>query len=55
VITGIVNVVATMVSIYGVDKWGRRFLFLEGGCQMLICQVIDLFTQEINFFRAVVL
>lgn len=39
VITGIVNVVATMVSIYGVDKWGRRFLFLEGGVQMLICQV----------------
>ncbi|XP_061983336.1 sugar carrier protein C-like [Populus nigra] len=40
VITGIVNVVATMVSIYGVDKWGRRFLFLEGGCQMLICQIV---------------
>lgn len=39
VITGVVNVVATMVSIYGVDKWGRRFLFLEGGVQMLICQV----------------
>lgn len=43
VITGCVNVVATMVSIYGVDKWGRRFLFLEGGTQMLICQVISLF------------
>nr|CAM12257.1 hypothetical protein [Populus tremula x Populus tremuloides] len=40
VITGIVNVVATMVSIYGVDKWGRRFLFLQGGCQMLICQIV---------------
>ncbi|KAL5579301.1 hypothetical protein UlMin_011743 [Ulmus minor] len=40
VITGIVNVGATLVSIYGVDKWGRRFLFLEGGVQMLICQVI---------------
>lgn len=39
VITGIVNVGATLVSIYGVDKWGRRFLFLEGGVQMLICQV----------------
>ena len=39
VITGIVNVVATMVSIYGVDKWDRRALFLEGGVQMLICQV----------------
>lgn len=39
VITGGVNVIATGVSIYGVDKWGRRFLFLEGGIQMLICQV----------------
>ncbi|GJS95972.1 sugar carrier protein C-like protein [Tanacetum coccineum] len=40
VITGSVNVLATCVSIYGVDKWGRRFLFLEGGAQMLICQVV---------------
>ncbi|XP_065879608.1 sugar carrier protein C-like [Euphorbia lathyris] len=40
VITGVVNVVATMVSIYGVDKWGRRRLFLEGGVQMFICQII---------------
>lgn len=40
VITGGVNVLATVVSIYGVDKWGRRFLFLEGGIQMLICQVL---------------
>ncbi|KAK6932478.1 Major facilitator, sugar transporter-like [Dillenia turbinata] len=39
VITGLVNVLATLVSIYGVDKWGRRFLFLEGGIQMLICQI----------------
>ncbi|KGN64624.1 sugar carrier protein C [Cucumis sativus] len=40
VITGIVNVASTVVSIYGVDKWGRRFLFLEGGVQMFICQVV---------------
>ncbi|KAL0321196.1 UNVERIFIED_CONTAM: Sugar carrier protein C [Sesamum radiatum] len=40
VITGGVNVLATIVSIYGVDKWGRRFLFIEGGIQMLICQVV---------------
>ncbi|KAK4439250.1 Sugar carrier protein C [Sesamum alatum] len=39
VVTGGVNVLATAVSIYGVDKWGRRFLFLEGGVQMLVCQV----------------
>ncbi|KAF6153326.1 hypothetical protein GIB67_003516 [Kingdonia uniflora] len=40
VITGIVNVVATFVSIASVDKWGRRFLFLQGGIQMFICQVL---------------
>lgn len=39
VITGGVNVVATSVSIYAVDKLGRRALFLEGGIQMIICQV----------------
>ena len=48
VITGGVNVLATMVSIYGVDKWGRRFLFLEGGVQMFICQV--LLSTTIYFF-----
>lgn len=39
VITGVVNVFSTLVSIFTVDKFGRRFLFLEGGGQMLICQV----------------
>ncbi|KAI9074498.1 hypothetical protein K1719_043560 [Acacia pycnantha] len=39
VITGIVNVIATMVSISSVDKFGRRVLFLEGGIQMLLCQL----------------
>ncbi|KAL8467872.1 hypothetical protein ACS0TY_031206 [Phlomoides rotata] len=40
VIIGIVNTVGTSVSIYGVDKWGRRFLFLEGGIQMLLSQIV---------------
>ncbi|KAF8391429.1 hypothetical protein HHK36_023734 [Tetracentron sinense] len=40
VITGIVNAAATLVSIAYSDKWGRRALFLEGGTQMLICQII---------------
>ncbi|KAK7281468.1 hypothetical protein RIF29_09495 [Crotalaria pallida] len=40
VITGGVNVVATLVSIFTVDKFGRRILLLEGGIQMLICQII---------------
>ncbi|XP_061357911.1 sugar transport protein 10-like [Gastrolobium bilobum] len=39
VITGGVNVLATFVSIFTVDKFGRRILFLEGGFQMLICQI----------------
>ncbi|XP_021902534.1 sugar carrier protein C-like, partial [Carica papaya] len=40
VITGLVNVFATSISIYGTDKWGRRFLFLQGGVQMFVCQVL---------------
>lgn len=42
VITGIVNLVATFVSIAVVDKFGRRILFLEGGIQMIFAQVISL-------------
>ena len=38
-ITGGFNALATLVSISTVDKFGRRFLFLEGGSQMFICQV----------------
>ncbi|KAH0452213.1 hypothetical protein IEQ34_019512 [Dendrobium chrysotoxum] len=40
VITSIVDMVATFVSIASVDKLGRRTLFLEGGVQMIICQII---------------
>ncbi|RYR63700.1 hypothetical protein Ahy_A04g021469 [Arachis hypogaea] len=40
VTTGVVNVAATVVSIYGVDKWGRRAIFLGGGFQMIICQAL---------------
>ncbi|KAH7652947.1 Sugar/inositol transporter protein [Dioscorea alata] len=40
VISGLVNVVATFVSIFSVDKVGRRALFLEGGVQMFICQIL---------------
>ncbi|KAK3414719.1 hypothetical protein EUGRSUZ_H00045 [Eucalyptus grandis] len=38
-ITGVVNVVATLISVYGTDKWGRRRLFFWGGGLMLIFQV----------------
>ncbi|KAI5328815.1 hypothetical protein L3X38_028212 [Prunus dulcis] len=36
VITNLVNVLATFVSILTVDKVGRRKLFLQGDCQMLL-------------------
>ncbi|KAG0476405.1 hypothetical protein HPP92_012823 [Vanilla planifolia] len=39
IITGVVNMLATIVSIVSVDRIGRRGLFLEGGTQMLISQV----------------
>ncbi|KAG0568535.1 hypothetical protein KC19_6G026600 [Ceratodon purpureus] len=39
VIVGVVNILSTIVSIVLVDKLGRRALFLEGGVQMIICQI----------------
>ena len=36
VIIGAVNVAATFVSIFSVDRFGRRFLFIEGGIQMFV-------------------
>eukprot|EP00884_Botryococcus_braunii_P001880 jgi/Botrbrau1/11693/Bobra.0195s0024.1 len=40
VIIGVVNVVSTLVAIFMVDKWGRKVLFLEGGIQMLISEIV---------------
>ncbi|KAL2463809.1 Sugar transport protein 13 [Forsythia ovata] len=40
VITGAVNVVSTIVSIYSVDKVGRRLLLLEAGVQMFFSQLV---------------
>ncbi|XP_022151700.1 sugar transport protein 12-like [Momordica charantia] len=40
VITGGINVLATFVSMYGTDKWGRRILFLLGGTIMFVFQVL---------------
>ncbi|CAM8925173.1 hypothetical protein QQ045_023435 [Rhodiola kirilowii] len=39
VILGVANCVGSLVSAYAVDKYGRRFLFLEGGIQIFICLV----------------
>ncbi|PKI56547.1 hypothetical protein CRG98_023073 [Punica granatum] len=38
-ITGVVIVVGTFVSVATVDKFGRKALFIEGGVQMIICQI----------------
>ncbi|XP_041011112.1 sugar transport protein 13 [Juglans microcarpa x Juglans regia] len=40
VITGAVNVLSTLVSVYSVDKVGRRLLLLEAGVQMFLSQVV---------------
>ncbi|KAL6191169.1 hypothetical protein ACLB2K_037560 [Fragaria x ananassa] len=40
VITGAVNVFSTLVSIYSVDRLGRRMLLLQAGVQMFISQVV---------------
>uniref|UniRef100_A0A1J3DPS3 Sugar transport protein 13 n=1 Tax=Noccaea caerulescens TaxID=107243 RepID=A0A1J3DPS3_NOCCA len=40
VVTGAVNVLSTVVSIYSVDKVGRRALLLEAGVQMFFSQVV---------------
>jgi hypothetical protein len=40
VIIGAVNVLSTCVSIYSVDKVGRRMLLLEAGVQMFFSQVV---------------
>ncbi|RVW55527.1 Sugar transport protein 13 [Vitis vinifera] len=40
VITGAVNVLSTLVSVYSVDKVGRRLLLLEAGVQMFFSQVV---------------
>ncbi|GKC53366.1 sugar transport protein 13 [Tanacetum coccineum] len=37
---GAVNILSTIVSIYFVDKLGRRFLLLQAGVQMLFAQSV---------------
>jgi sugar porter (SP) family MFS transporter len=40
VIVGAVNVLSTLVAVFGVDRFGRRTLLLEAGVQMFIAEVI---------------
>ncbi|PKA48294.1 Sugar transport protein 7 [Apostasia shenzhenica] len=40
VVTGAVLVMSTVVSVFTVDRWGRRPLLIAGGIQMIVCQVI---------------
>nr|CAD1829283.1 unnamed protein product [Ananas comosus var. bracteatus] len=40
VITGLVLLISTFLSTFPVDRLGRRILFLQGGFQMTICQII---------------
>eukprot|EP00850_Spirogloea_muscicola_P002656 SM000010S04294 [mRNA] locus=s10:697628:700296:- [translate_table: standard] len=49
VIIGGVNVVSTLVGIYVVDRRGRKVLFLEGGIQMTIMQVVIAVVLAIKF------
>ncbi|KAF6140625.1 hypothetical protein GIB67_013918 [Kingdonia uniflora] len=39
IILGSVNLVSIMLSMVIVDRYGRRVLFMEGGIQMVLCQV----------------
>ncbi|KAJ1412082.1 Sugar/inositol transporter [Sesbania bispinosa] len=49
VIIGSCKPVSTFISILVVDKFGRRTLFLEGGAQMLICQIIMTIAIAVTF------
>jgi len=40
IMTGAVITFGALVSMFTVDRVGRRFLFMEGGTQMIICHVI---------------
>ncbi|KAG8387350.1 hypothetical protein BUALT_Bualt02G0012300 [Buddleja alternifolia] len=48
-ITSAALVVATLISMAYVDKFGRRAFFLEAGCEMIICTVAVAITLALRF------
>lgn len=50
VITSVALVLATLISMAFVDKFGRRAFFLEAGVEMVLCMVITSFIHNINLF-----
>lgn len=49
VITSVALVVATLISMAFVDRFGRRAFFLEAGAEMIICLVTIRFSQLLSF------
>ncbi|XP_024010614.1 sugar transport protein 5 isoform X2 [Eutrema salsugineum] len=45
-ILGLVNLGSILVSTMVIDRFGRRFLFIAGGIQMFVCQII---IRKLNF------
>lgn len=55
IMTSSTLVLATFVSMFLVDKLGRRFLFLEAGCQMIISMIVVATVLALKFGHGVVL
>ncbi|OVA20271.1 Sugar/inositol transporter [Macleaya cordata] len=55
IITSTMLVVATFVSMAVVDKFGRRFLFLEAGCQMIFSMLVLAVILALKFGHGVTL
>ncbi|KAJ4953552.1 hypothetical protein NE237_030384 [Protea cynaroides] len=53
ILTSCMIVFATFVSMYVVDRKGRRFLFLEGGCQMVVSMVVVAIVLALKFGHGV--
>ncbi|KAM7512882.1 hypothetical protein LguiB_011757 [Lonicera macranthoides] len=49
VITSGALVIATLISMAFVDKWGRRAFFIEAGIEMICCMVIVAITLALKF------